>query len=149
LAQSLPATPEKELVVPDRPAGIGAELILDILHTLRVKKRPRVEIGVAQILVHGSVELVAPALGGHIDNGPGVAAVFRAVKAGEPFDLLQEVEARLAVAMGSVVQAVGGLDAIHQQFIAAAARAVDAYTVAAGSRRIRVKDTAGHASRGA
>jgi hypothetical protein len=70
---------EKKLVVPDRSAQTGAELVLLILRFGRSRfseKILRVELGVAEKLVHAAVKSIRSGLGNHVDGRAGVPSLL-------------------------------------------------------------------------
>jgi hypothetical protein len=93
LPHALPAAPEEKAIAFDGSTDIGSKLVLDILAAMRVEEVPRIQIGVAEVFVRGTVKLVGAALGGDVDDGVGIAPVFGAIQAGHHAKFTEKIGA--------------------------------------------------------
>src|SRR5262249_42176021 len=98
------AEEEKRLILENRPAERGAELIAFegwliqvaiLVVIIQVEDVSRIEIIIAHKLEGLAVKLIAAGARGDVDDGPGVAPVFGAVSRIVDLELLHSVDRRL------------------------------------------------------
>ncbi len=117
---------EPDAVLDQEAAEIGAVILLGETGDGAVARRHRLRLGLQRVVVvvaEGvAVERIAARLGDHVDDGAGRAAELRRIAAALDVDRLDELEVELLAL--EAVFAAGGVDAVDEEDVLVAARAV-------------------------
>ncbi len=138
LLDALVVHEEEHLVLLDRAAEGSTELVsAERRHRRAVEKSAGVEIAVAEVLVHRTVEIVRTRFG-DTDNGAAVAGILRAVSSGESLKLRYSVDAERGaghIAAGVALPPVQHVFAIESIGVPFRARTRDRVSVGDRSQR--------------